>query len=180
MTCNKGLQQDSNLRYCDHSQHLKSSRPWGKNIIGFYTCISCFLYLSRMSPCSMTVTSWKRGAPCDPHRHLWPPPRRSAALSPSVRRSSVWNCPGTRPTSCVSLSPCPSPRVHRVDWGCRRHRNPRRSLEWDFDALVSLSITREVRRVECIVWNTCCVCRRWTKLDLWNGSVIVLLTGIVL
>lgn len=111
------------------SKILKATR---KKYHWIYSCVSCFLSLSRMSPRSMTVTSWKRGPLCG--CHLWPPRRSSAALSPSVRTSSELICPRTRPTWCLSLSPCPSPRVHRVDCGRRRHRNPRRGLEWDFDA----------------------------------------------
>lgn len=150
------------------SRGYEEERPLkNRNIIRFYTCISCLLSLSRMSPRSMTITSWKRGAPCDPHCHLWPPPRSSTAL----RVSSGWICPRTPPSCLVSPFPSPSPRVHRVDWGCRRRRNPRRSLEWDFDALVRLSVTQ---RGECIVWNTRCVCnnsgkskqRGWTEQDL--------------
>lgn len=93
--------------------------------------------LSRMRPHNMTATSWKRRAPCSPWFHLRPPPHSSAAPSPSPRVSQGRICLKTPKFSLVSPSPYPSPRVHRVACGCRRHHNPRRkSLEWDFDVLV--------------------------------------------
>lgn len=104
-------------------------------ILQCWRCVS----VSRMSPRSMTVTSWRTGAPRSPQLHLWPPPPlSSAALRLPLRGAS--GC--LRTPGRLSPSLCSSPRVHRVDRGSRRHRRLRRSLEWGFDWFVSLSVTQ--------------------------------------
>ncbi len=143
--CNKSPQQDSKWGRCDYMVSIQ--KPQGRKALCLYTCNSCWsvfsndISASRLRRPSMTVTSWKRGAPCTPHLHLQlpPPPLSSGAPSLSLRGPSGWICPRTPPSGRASPNLYPSPRVHRVDWGScrhRRHHNPRRrSLEWDFDSL---------------------------------------------
>lgn len=94
-------------------------------------------FSSRKSLHSMTVTSWRRGALCSPCCHLGPLPRRSPTPSQCLRTWSWRICPRIDPPCHVSLSL----RVHRADRGCHRGPNPRRSLEWDFDSLMRVSLT---------------------------------------
>lgn len=119
-------------------------------VLSYYILVmKLFLCLCRMSPLSMTVTSWMKGTLYSPQPPLWPPPQpSSAAGSPFLWRTSGWICPRTLTHVWVSPSHCPSPRAHRVGQGWRRrHRRPRRprhprhpsrrrrSPGWDFDSL---------------------------------------------
>lgn len=116
----------------------------------------------------MTASSLKSGAPWTLHVH--PRPRRPLS-SAAAWGASGRICPRTPPSGRGSPSLSRSPRVHRVDWGCRRRRNQRRrSLGWDFDS-----------SVECNVWNSCWVCDNSGKLQTrgLKGSVEWIYKGFI-
>lgn len=120
-------------QYIYRRAYILYLKAWIINALLWPLCSHKLADVSRMI--LRRAITWMRGAP---QIHSWPH-LSSAAPSPSLSEITVWIWPEwtsarrapLSPSLSPSLSPTLSPRVHRVD--CHRHRNQRRSLEWDFE-----------------------------------------------